>query len=220
MRGLLRPRSRPRNARQHGRSGRRHRGAVDRRAGHPAHHAHLPHRRRGADFGAVLHRIQLRRNDPDQEPQHLAQLRRRSHLHDAQHGCHRGGSGRHRARRPPHPVRRPHEGRRGRSRQARPAHRRVGSLHPPDAHRGRRLDRVRGPGRGTVDVGIARRIDRHRQARGHRLAHRRRPRSAGSASVHRHQGQGRQDPQARPAAARRAICWRSTPFSRSTPAAT
>ena len=31
----------------YGRGGRRHRGAVDRRAGHPAHHAHLPHRRRG-----------------------------------------------------------------------------------------------------------------------------------------------------------------------------
>ena len=70
VRGLLRPRSRPRNARQHGRSGRRHRRAVDRRAGHPAHHAHLPHRRRGADFGAVLHRIELRGDDPDQEPQH------------------------------------------------------------------------------------------------------------------------------------------------------
>ena len=48
LRHLLRARSRARHARQHGRGGRRHRGAVDRRAGHAAHHAHLPHRRRGA----------------------------------------------------------------------------------------------------------------------------------------------------------------------------
>ena len=50
LRGLLRTRSGARHARQHGRGGRRHRGAVDRRAGHPAHHAHLPHRRRGATW--------------------------------------------------------------------------------------------------------------------------------------------------------------------------
>ena len=48
LRGLLRPRPRPRYAGQHRRSGRRHRGAVDRRAGHPAHHAHVPHRWHGA----------------------------------------------------------------------------------------------------------------------------------------------------------------------------
>ena len=50
--------------------------------------------------------------------------------------------GRHRARGPPHPVRRAPEGRRRRQGQARPAHRRVGSLHPPDPHRGRRHDRA------------------------------------------------------------------------------
>ncbi len=48
LRHLLRARSRPRHAGEHRRSGRRHRGAVDRRAGHPADHADLPHRRRGA----------------------------------------------------------------------------------------------------------------------------------------------------------------------------
>ncbi len=45
LRQLLRPRP---GARPHGeprRGDRRHRGAVDRRAGHAAHHAHLPHRR-------------------------------------------------------------------------------------------------------------------------------------------------------------------------------
>ena len=57
LRRLLRTRSRARNAGQHGRGGRRHRGAVDRRAGHPAHDAHLPHRRRGAACRSVLHRV-------------------------------------------------------------------------------------------------------------------------------------------------------------------
>ena len=57
VRRLLRARSCPRHAGQHGRGGRRDRGAVDRRAGHPAHHAHVPHRRRGADLRAVVHRV-------------------------------------------------------------------------------------------------------------------------------------------------------------------
>ena len=57
VRQVLRARSRPRHAGQHGRGGGRHRRAVDRRAGHPAHHAHVPHRRRGADLRAVLHRV-------------------------------------------------------------------------------------------------------------------------------------------------------------------
>ena len=45
---LLWPRPRARHAGQCRRGGRRDRRAVDRRAGHAAHHAHLPHRRRGA----------------------------------------------------------------------------------------------------------------------------------------------------------------------------
>ena len=78
VRQVLRARSRPRHAGQHGRGGRRHRGAVDRRAGHAAHHAHVPHRRRGADQRAVVHRVELRRHDPDQEQEHHAQLGRRA----------------------------------------------------------------------------------------------------------------------------------------------
>ena len=42
---LLRTRPGARPHGQHRRGDRRHRGAVDRRAGHPAHDAHLPHRR-------------------------------------------------------------------------------------------------------------------------------------------------------------------------------
>ena len=51
-------------------------------------------------------------------------------------------SGRHRAGRAPHPVRRAAQGRGRRAHQARPAHRRVGSLYPPDHDRSRRHGRV------------------------------------------------------------------------------
>ena len=61
LRRLLRPRSGARHAGQHGRGGRRHRRPVDRRAGHAADDAHLPHRRRGAARGPVVHRVELRR---------------------------------------------------------------------------------------------------------------------------------------------------------------
>ncbi len=44
---VLRPRSGARPPRQHGRGGRRDRRAVDRRAGHPADDADVPHRRHG-----------------------------------------------------------------------------------------------------------------------------------------------------------------------------
>jgi hypothetical protein len=47
VRQVLRPRPRPRHAGERRRGGRRDRRAVDRRAGHPADDAHLPHRRRG-----------------------------------------------------------------------------------------------------------------------------------------------------------------------------
>ena len=53
LRQVLRARSRPRHAGQHRRGGGRHRRAVDRRAGHPADDADLPHRRRGAAQRAV-----------------------------------------------------------------------------------------------------------------------------------------------------------------------
>ena len=52
---------------QHRRGGRRHRRAVDRRAGHPAHHADLPHRRRRpARRRAVERRGGVRRQAADQ----------------------------------------------------------------------------------------------------------------------------------------------------------
>ena len=77
-------------------------------------------------------------------------------------------------------LRRAPAGRRGRQGQARPAPRRMGSLHPPDHHRSRRHRRFEDLVEGVVDVGNDRRVDRHRQARGHRLAHA--ARAAGPAS--------------------------------------
>ena len=89
VRQVLRPRSRARHSGQHGRSGGCHRRAVDRRAGHAAHHAHLPYRRRRADFGAVLHRVEFRRQGEDQDAGQVQgygeELRRRYHRHGPQH---------------------------------------------------------------------------------------------------------------------------------------
>ena len=118
LRVLLRARSRARHAGQHGRGGRRHRRAVDRRAGHPAHHAHVPHRRRGAVGGPELHRVELRRRGEDPQPQSGAQLQRRPdgdgaqrrHRHPRPLG--RGARGASRA------IRRAAEGRRGRFRSS------------------------------------------------------------------------------------------------------
>ena len=57
LRAVLRARSRPRRDGEPRRGGGRHRGAVDRRAGHPADDADLPHRRhRHAARGAVAPR--------------------------------------------------------------------------------------------------------------------------------------------------------------------
>ena len=50
VRQVLRPRSRPRHAGERRRGGRRDRRAVDRRAGHAAHDADVPHRRRGVAY--------------------------------------------------------------------------------------------------------------------------------------------------------------------------
>ena len=51
LRSVLRPRSGPWTSHQHRRGGGRHCGAVHRRAGHSAHHAYLPRRRRGFASG-------------------------------------------------------------------------------------------------------------------------------------------------------------------------
>ena len=68
VRQMLRARPRPRDARQHRRSGRRYRRPVDRRAGHAAHHAYLPHRRYGQLGQLIVHRFELQRHREDPEP--------------------------------------------------------------------------------------------------------------------------------------------------------
>ena len=65
VREVLRPRPGPRPPRQRRRSGRRDRRAVDRRAGHAADDADVPHRRRGvADGGGIADRGQVGRHGP------------------------------------------------------------------------------------------------------------------------------------------------------------
>ena len=197
LRRLLRARSCPRHAGQHGRGGRRHRGAVDRRAGHPAHHAHVPHRRRGADLRAVVHRVELRRQDQDQGQEHRQELRRRPDRDGAQHGGRGGRPRRHRARASPHPVRRAPAHRGRRQDQARPAHRRVGSVHPADPHRGRGH---RSPSRIWSTVCRCRKRSTSRPASPSAWSStgaRARPATSGPAAGDRDQGQGRQDAQAR-----------------------
>ena len=59
--GVLWARSRARHAGQYGRGGRGDCGAIDRRAGYAADHAHLPYRRCGPDLGTVVHRVRISR---------------------------------------------------------------------------------------------------------------------------------------------------------------
>ena len=60
VRDVLRPRPGPRAPRQRRRSGGRHRRAVDRRAGHAADDADVPHRRRGVAYGGgVADRVEV-----------------------------------------------------------------------------------------------------------------------------------------------------------------
>ncbi len=115
--------------------------------------------------------FELRRQAQVQGQEHRQEYRRRCGGDGAQHGGGGGGPRRHRARASPHSVRRAHARRGRRQDQARPAYRGMGSLHPSDPHRSRRHHRLRGHGGRPVDVGSGRRVDRHRQARGDRLAH-------------------------------------------------
>ena len=71
LRQVLRARSCPRHAGQSRRGGRRHRRAVDRRARHAAHHAHLPSGRCGERQGrrSVVARVEFRRHGEDQAAQ-------------------------------------------------------------------------------------------------------------------------------------------------------
>ena len=97
--------------------------------------------------------FELRGQGQDQEQEHRQRNSDGDLIAMGRNMAVRGGRRRrHRACRAPHPVRRAAAGRRGRQGQARPAHCRVGSLHPPDPDRGRGHGRLRGPGRRPVDA--------------------------------------------------------------------
>ncbi len=115
--------------------------------------------------------FELRRQAQVQGQEHRQEHRKRRGGDGAQHGGGGGRPRRHRTRASPHSLRRAHARRGWRQDQARPAHRGVGSLHAADPHRGRGLGGLRGSRRRSVDVGSGRRVDRHRQARGDRLAY-------------------------------------------------
>ena len=72
---VLRPRPGARLPRQHRRGRRHHRGAVDRRAGHAAHDAHVPHRWRGGarqDRAELARDAHRRHRPPPQRPARAA----------------------------------------------------------------------------------------------------------------------------------------------------
>ncbi len=213
VRQVLRPRSRTRHARQHRRGGRRHRRAVDRRAGHAAHHAHVPHRRHGEPRRSVVRRQQLQRQGEDQEPGH-GQGRPGTHDRDGAHHVARHrrpvGQG---ARDAQDPVRRAPPCRRGRRGQARDQARAVGSLHASDPHRGHRQGGVRGSDRGRLGARADGRGQGHHEPRHRRLARdaaRSRAEACASSSRTRRASTSRSL-----AAATPAICFPSRPFSRS-----
>ena len=108
VREVLRARPGPRLAGERRRGDRRHRRAVDRRARHAAHDAHLPHRRRGiADRGAEPRRGEVGRHGalhPDHALRQQRQGRQGGHL--ALGRDHHRGRQRPRARAPQGAVRR------------------------------------------------------------------------------------------------------------------
>ena len=121
---------------QHRRGGGRHRRAVDRRAGHAAHDAHVPHRWRGVASGCGEQRRSAQQGH-DPLPSHQDRAAR-----EGSPGCgvplgrdRRGRRVRPRARALQDSVRR-RDQREGRRRGGRrPGHRDLGSAHPPGRHR-------------------------------------------------------------------------------------
>ena len=140
LRHVLRARPRARPPDLDRRGGRRDRRAVDRRAGHAAHDAHLPHRRRGLARGRDL-------AGRDQGQGHAALPQREvrapregpPRVHVALRRDRRDRRVRPRARALQDPLRRDHRRGRGQGGGAGPDRRELGSAHPPGRHRGRGL---------------------------------------------------------------------------------
>ena len=145
LRQVLRPRPRPRRPGQRRRGDRRDRGAVDRRAGHAADDAHVPHRRRGfARGGGVERRGQVGRHgrlQPDDALRDQRQGRAGGDLPLRRDRHHRPA--RPRARAPQGAVRRAARHQVRPADQGRHGARHLGPADPPDHHRVRRPGEVR-----------------------------------------------------------------------------
>ena len=145
LRQVLRPRPGHRTAGGTGPGGRRHRGAVDRRARHAAHDAHVPHRRHGV---ARLRTVHAR-----DAPQRHGSLRRP----DGRGGPRRQDGGRRRGR-PPHDRHEPQRVHQHRGRQGRRARALLGRLRRAPQGEGRRKGRE---GPGPRRVGSVHVLDSH-----------------------------------------------------------
>ena len=145
LRQVLRPRPRPRRPGQHRRGDRRDRRAVDRRAGHAADDAHVPHRRRGvARGGGVERRGQVGRHGRLQPDDALRDQRQGRAGRDlALRRDHHRRPARPRARAPQGAVRRAARHQARPAGQGRHAARELGPADPPDHHRVRRPREVR-----------------------------------------------------------------------------
>ena len=160
LREVLRPRPRDRQAGRARPGGRRHRGAVDRRAGHAADDADVPHRRHGVARVASSRRST--RSTPARSATRACRSSRRRARTDANAGqrvvMNRTGSlvvqdakGRDRERYPiVYGARlKVRDGQAGR---AGPDPRRVGSVHVLDPHRGSGHGEVQGPHHATSRI--------------------------------------------------------------------
>ena len=170
LRAVLRPRLGARPSREPRRGRRRHRGAIDRRARHAAHDAHVPHRRRRIALGRrEQRRGQERGHDPlHQREDGHARAEGPPHHDVALRRARRDRRVRSRARALQGAVRRDarRQGRRGRA--AGPARRELGSAHASGRDGGQRLPQVRGLHRRRDGHVTGRRdhgLDEHRRAR-------------------------------------------------------
>ena len=201
LRAVLRPRLGARPSRQPGRGRRRHCGAVDRRARHAAHDAHVPHRRRSVALGrGEQRRGQEHRHDPlHQRKDGHARAEGPPHHDVALRRARRDRRVRPRARALQGAVRRDARRQGRRSRATGPARRELGSAYAPGRHGGQRLPQVRGLHRRRDGDVAGRRdhgLDEHRRARCCTAQQRvpadgqarRRPRQGDHLPEHRHPG--------------------------------
>jgi DNA-directed RNA polymerase subunit beta' len=170
VRQVLRARSRPRHAGQHGRGGRRHRGAVDRRARHRSSTMRTFH------IGGAAQITSSRSSSRASKARSGSRTRRSRATREGELVAMAATSW-FASSMPTAPS-----ARRTASSTARAAvdegdkvkrGQRIAEWDPytrPISPRSMARS-VRGSGRRPVDCGNARRVDRHRQARGHRLAH-------------------------------------------------